>query len=147
MARSLLEIVQSVGSAIDLGASVGTWTKLGTLVLDGFEKLVSTAGVVPLIGAKLTLNPDRNEPIRPVENSSDQSWQKAKAALAALTLAIYRLPPDLIGTQRDALADEFEAELVRLRKRIVGQSRLGLQQLLASEARLQDRLSRVLELQ
>lgn len=65
VARSLIEVVQSVGSALDPSASVATWTKLGTVVLDGFEKLVGTAGVVPLIGARITLNPDRREPLRP----------------------------------------------------------------------------------
>ena len=64
-ARSLIDVVESVGSAIDPSASVATWTKLGSVVLEGFEKLVGITDVVPLIGARLELDPDRGEPVRP----------------------------------------------------------------------------------
>ena len=65
LARGLIDLVQGVASAIGVGASVEVWTKLGSLVLSGFDKLVGSANLTPIMGAKLTFNPDRNEPLRP----------------------------------------------------------------------------------
>ena len=64
-ARGLLDVIQSVGSALDPGTGLATWTKLGGVVLDGFERLVGLDGVQPLLGARVERDPDRNDQIRP----------------------------------------------------------------------------------
>jgi hypothetical protein len=64
VARDLLDIIESTGKALDPGAALLTWTKVGGVVLDGFDRLMGLAGVQPLIGIRREHDADADPPLR-----------------------------------------------------------------------------------
>jgi hypothetical protein len=63
VARDLLDVIESTGKALDPGAALLTWTKVGGVVLDGFDRLMGFAGVQPLIGIRHEHDADADPPL------------------------------------------------------------------------------------
>ena len=65
VARPLLDVVESTGAVLAPSLGLSTYTKMGEVVLDGFEKLLGLSGVKPLLGFQQTINPDNSDIFTP----------------------------------------------------------------------------------
>lgn len=65
VARALLEVVEATARAVPTGLPIADYTKIGGVVLDGFERLAGLAGVEPLLALRESINPDAGQVLRP----------------------------------------------------------------------------------
>jgi hypothetical protein len=84
IARPLLDLVEAAGKALEPTIGLSAYTKVGRVVIDGFDKLLGLDGVKPLIGFRNTVNPDAGDYFKAgyfalidmTEPDSSQFWVK-----------------------------------------------------------------------
>jgi hypothetical protein len=63
--RPLLDVIESVSSALDFSPVLSPYTKIANIVMDGLDALFKTDGVAPLVGLRDSFGPNKNIPFRP----------------------------------------------------------------------------------
>lgn len=64
-ARQLLKIVENAATLLDFSVSLGPYTRLANVIMDGLEALFAIGGMQPVIGWRQELDPDAGDPIEP----------------------------------------------------------------------------------
>ncbi|WP_156679941.1 hypothetical protein [Sphingomonas profundi] len=61
VARDVVEVVESASAALAPGLGLEVYTRIGGIVLDGFDRIMGLNGVKPLIGLRQTIDPDSGD--------------------------------------------------------------------------------------
>lgn len=64
-ARNLLNVVESAVGILDMATSLGMYTKVASVVLDGLEALFNTGDTKPIVGWRQEFDPDAGDDLRP----------------------------------------------------------------------------------
>lgn len=64
-ARNLLNVVESAVGILDMATSLGMYTKVASVVLDGLEALFNTGDTKPIVGWRQEFDPDAGDELKP----------------------------------------------------------------------------------
>lgn len=64
VARNVLDVIEATSGALVPTLGIEIYTRMGNVVLDGFQKLMGLNGMTPLIGLRETVNPDAGQALR-----------------------------------------------------------------------------------
>ncbi len=67
LARSLLQVLESTGKALDLAAEFNPYLRIGSVVLDGLDQLRSSKDIAPLVGHRKEFDPDARDHLGPMQ--------------------------------------------------------------------------------
>ncbi len=63
--RSLLRVIEGTAGALDFSPVLAPYTKVASVLMDGFDALLGSTGVTPLAGFRDSFGPNYNIPFRP----------------------------------------------------------------------------------
>jgi hypothetical protein len=64
-ARNLLTVVENAVGILDMATSLGMYTKIASVVLDGLEALFNTGDTEPIVGWRQEFDPDAGDKLKP----------------------------------------------------------------------------------
>ena len=86
VAKDLLKMVESTAGALDFGAGLSTYLKIGNVLLDGIDSLFGLSGTEPVVGHSKQFDPDGGDEFVPgyyalidlpeSQFSADRLWVK-----------------------------------------------------------------------
>jgi hypothetical protein len=62
--RPMLRVIETAAAALDFSPVLGPYLKVANVVMDGFESLFNSNGVLPLVGLRDSYGPNFAEPLR-----------------------------------------------------------------------------------
>lgn len=62
VARDILQLVEAVSTTLTPALGVATYARMGSVLVNGFERLLELDGIKPLLGLQESVNPDAGQP-------------------------------------------------------------------------------------